>query len=200
MEINSGLNRLIQDPNQVYHNASLRGKGTKESPLKVSVDGLNIVVDGDTLTGDGTAEHPITIIPDCAILAEDGSPILTEEGEFLIDEECAAETTDIGYTSYVGRGEQNASGTEPPEIATFQNNTGHDFVWAYDGEGVYSVTAAGAFANAWCMISNDLNEGSVGLNFGPASDDVAYVLATTYGGVLTNGARFHFEVRIYPAP
>lgn len=35
MEINFGESRLIQNPNQVYHNSTLRGKGTQESPLKV---------------------------------------------------------------------------------------------------------------------------------------------------------------------
>lgn len=35
MEINLGESRLIQNPNQVFHDSTLRGKGTKESPLQL---------------------------------------------------------------------------------------------------------------------------------------------------------------------
>lgn len=62
MEINLGENRLIQNPNQVYHDVTLKGKGTKESPLKVSVDGLNIHVDSDVLTGTGTVDVTFPLI------------------------------------------------------------------------------------------------------------------------------------------
>lgn len=64
MEIYLGESPLTENPNQVYHNRSLRGKGTKESPLKVSVDGLNLVTDSDKLTGEGTALSPLAVIPD----------------------------------------------------------------------------------------------------------------------------------------
>lgn len=52
MEINLGESRLIQNPNQVYHDSTLIGKGTKESPLKTSGI-LNVVAKVADFTADG---------------------------------------------------------------------------------------------------------------------------------------------------
>jgi hypothetical protein len=42
MEINLGASPLIENPNQVYHDNTLYGKGTKESPLKVRSSAITV--------------------------------------------------------------------------------------------------------------------------------------------------------------
>lgn len=56
MEINLGENRLIENPNQVYHDHTLQGKGTKDSRLRIAqtADGVSDGDKGDIIvTGSG---------------------------------------------------------------------------------------------------------------------------------------------------
>ena len=58
MDINFGESPLIENPNQVYHDRTLFGKGTRRSPLKVSAAAAAGVADGDygdiVVSGSGT--------------------------------------------------------------------------------------------------------------------------------------------------
>lgn len=55
MEINYGSSPLIEDPYQVYHDNTLSGKGTKESPLKVQTKVENHTTNFNVTGASGTA-------------------------------------------------------------------------------------------------------------------------------------------------
>lgn len=195
MEINFGENPLIENPNQVYHNHTLRGKGTKESPLKVSVDGLDIAVDSDTLAGDGTPGNPLTVIPDGAILAEDGSPILTEDGEFLIQEGYIDQSSVKRYTALISQ-----ESTDDPVPIILENTFGETLVWGYTDTGIFTVQSNGAFTlgKTWfCATPSVDSVGNIGFVYDTASS--AYFAVVDTGGNPVNGfTNLSIEIRVYP--
>ena len=191
MEINFGESPLIENPNQVYHNSTLKGKGTKESPLKVSVDALDIVVDSDTLTGEGTLENPITIIPEGAILTEDGSPLLTEAGEFIIQEGYVQPSDILRYVALLTQ-----SGTDAPIPIVLENTIG-PITWSYEGVGYYGANSDNLFTDGktWATGSG------VGETFllGAQAENTGLV-TFFYGSEIGPSAPFYpsIEIRVYP--
>lgn len=197
MDINFGENPLLKNPNQVYHDDTLKGKGTKESPLKVSVDGLNIVTDYTTgLAGEGTAESPLVIIPEGAILTEDGGPILTEEGEFLIQE---------GYTQpsdikkYVALISQN--GTEDPQATILDNSLGSITSWTRVDVGTYVLEANDNIflEPIWFSVTpNGSSDVFIATLYRDSSSEIYLQTFDADNVLIDDFSKLSIEIRIYP--
>jgi len=87
MDINLGESRLIENPNQVYHDRTLFGRGTKDKPLKVRTTavlpdqsghaGEVLVTDGTTTSWQPVGDDVFTAAPADNLSASGSKVILT---------------------------------------------------------------------------------------------------------------------------
>lgn len=193
-EIIYGDSNLIdakQALSEVIHDASLSGKGTKQSPLKTSLE-----IDSDTLVGTGTAQDPLTTIPFGALLAEDGSPLLTEDGEFIILEGYVESTSILKYVALLSQ-----SGTDAPTAIVLENTFYGPIVWSYNSSGDYTGILEGAFLQdkTWFSANTEWSSSAMICNLSRVDNDTIRMFVNDGDSTQTDDwVNISIEIRVYP--